>query len=410
MKIAYQGYDITGKAVAGMIDSPGAAEAAEQLRRQGVFVTAAQEHLHSPRAALGPGRAKASGVKGRPRDLVAFFRQLSILISTHTPLVQSLDAIERQIPEGDWRGVVADLRRRVEEGSTLAAAMEAHSARFDAICRSMVSAGESGGRLDVMLRGLSEMTRQQYHVRRTIVGAMVYPCVLIAVSMGVLVITLFFVLPQFQGLFDTLNAPLPPTTKFLVAISAAGKAYWWAVLLALGALGSLGAWAFASPPARRAVDHALVHAPRIGPIMRCFATARIARILGVLLDARIPMLEAIQLARQGTSNACYTTLLENAESAVSRGESLADILSHSGLVVPSICEALSSGERSGQLGAVLVQVADFLDEDNEVLVKSLMSIIEPIILTFLGLIIGFVAVSMFLPLFDLTSLGGPESS
>lgn len=407
MKLAYEGYDLAGKLVAGLVEAAGIPEASEQLRKQGVFVTALNESVGAPQLESQTSASRGRGGR-RPKDLVSFFRQLSILVGTHTPLVQSLAAIERQTPAGDWRGVIEDLRRRVEEGAALSAAMEAHSGKFDAICRSMVAAGESGGRLDVMLRGLSALTRQQYHVRRSIIGAMVYPVVLISVSLGVLIVTLFFVLPQFQGLFDTLQAPLPPTTKFLIGISAVGKSYWWAILAGVAALVMLCVSGFRSPSARRAIDRALVDAPRIGPIMRAFATARIARILGVLLDARIPMLDAVRLARQGTSNTCYADLLDRADHAISRGESLADILAHSGLVVPSICEALSSGERSGQLGPVLVQVADFLDEDNEVLVKSLMSIIEPVILTFLGVIIGFVAVSMFLPLFDLTTLGGPE--
>lgn len=405
MKLSYAGYDLAGKEVAGLIEAPGVAEASEQLRKQGVFVTAVSERAAAG-APLGASRTGSTRRGRRPRDLVAFFRQLSILVGTHTPLVQALAAIERQTPEGAWRTTIEDLRRRVEEGSSLSDAMAAHEGKFDAICRSMVAAGESGGRLDIMLRGLSAMTRQQYHVRRSIIGAMVYPVVLVGVSLGVLVITLFFVLPQFEGLFQTLQAPLPPTTKLLIAISTTTKAYWWAALLAVAGGVGLALWMLAAPGPRRAVDRFLVGAPRLGPIMRSFATARIARILGVLLDARIPMLDAVKLAREGTSNSCYAELLDRAESAISRGESLADVLSHSGLVVSSICEALSSGERSGQLGPVLVQVADFLDEDNEVLVKSLMSVIEPVILSLLGVIIGFVAVSMFLPLFDLTSLGG----
>jgi type II secretory pathway component PulF len=409
MKLAYEGYDLSGRPVAGLIEAPGTPEASEQLRKQGLFVTELTESV-SPGAVQAASRPQGSRRGRRPKDLVAFFRQLSILVGTHTPLVQALAAIERQTPEGPWRATIEDLRRRVEEGASLSSAMEAHAGKFDAICRSMVAAGESGGRLDVMLRGLSAMTRQQYHVRRSIIGAMIYPIVLVGVSLGVLVVTLFFVLPQFEGLFQTLGAPLPPTTAMLIDISNLGRSYWWAVL-ALVAGAVVGAcWIARAPGPRRAFDAALVNAPRIGPIMRAFATARIARILGVLLEARIPMLDAVRLAKEGTSNACYAQLLDRAESAISRGESLADILAHSGLVVSSICEALSSGERSGQLGPVLVQVADFLDEDNEVLIKSLMSIIEPVILTFLGLIIGFVAVSMFLPLFDLTSLSGEGAS
>jgi len=407
MKVAYEGFDLAGKPVSGCVDVAALADAAEQLRRQGVLATRMLEREDGQRRSETTNPTPRSGRKPRPRDLVAFFRQLSILIATHTPLVQALEAIERQTPASAWRDVIVDMRRRVEEGSTLAAAMEVHGTHFDAIAQSMIAAGESGGKMDVMLQGLANLTRQQYHVRRAIVGAMVYPLVLIVVSLGVLVVTLFFVLPQFQGLFETLQAPLPPTTKALITIAGALKAYWWAVLGGVGALVALSLWTRRTPTGKAALDRALVRAPRIGPMLRSFATARIARILGVLLGARIPMMDALGLVRRGTPNTCYRELLEGAETAVSRGESLADVLSRSGLVVPSICEALSSGERSGDIGGVLVQVAAFLDEDNELVVKSLMSIIEPVILTLLGLIIGFVAVSMFLPLFDLTSLGGP---
>lgn len=408
MKLAYEGYDMAGKPAAGFVEAAGVAEAAEHLRRQGLFVTSVREQS-AVTADPVPGAPRARRTGARSRDMVAFFRQLSILVGTHTPLVQALDAIERQTPDGPWRSVVADLRRRVEEGAALSAAMEAHASRFDAICRSMVAAGESGGRLDIMLRGLAEMVRQQYHVRRSVLGAMVYPAVLIVVSLCVLLVTLFFVLPQFRGLFDTLQVPLPPTTALLMSTSDWCASHWWAVIALAIAVATAPVIALRSPPVRECLDRILVVAPRIGPIVRAFATARIARVMGVLLDARIPMLDAVRLARQGCSNSCYARLLDRAESAITRGESLADTLSHSGLVVPSICEALASGERSGELGPVLLQVASFLDEDNEVLIKALMSIIEPIILTFLGVIIGFVAVSMFLPLFDIATLGGQAS-
>jgi type II secretory pathway component PulF len=407
MKVVYEGFDLAGKPVTGCLDVAAVAEAPEQLRRQGVLATKVRERDAQAGPAQAPVSVARTGRRGSGRDLVSFFRQLSILTATHTPLVQALEAIERQTAPGEWRSVIVDMRTRVEEGSTLAAAMEAHADRFDAVARSMVAAGESGGRMDVMLQGVANLVRQQYQVRRAVVGALVYPVVLIAVSLGVLMVTLFFVLPQFQQLFDTLHAPLPPTTKALIVIATTAKANWWLLLAGIGAVVGAGMWGWRSPAARAALDHALVRAPKIGPMLRSFATARIARVLGVLLGARIPMLDAIQLVRRGTSNACYARLLEDAENAVSRGESLADVLARSGLVVPSICEALSSGERSGDVGGVLVQIAAFLDEDNETVVKSLMSILEPLILSLLGVIIGFVAISMFLPLFDLTALGGP---
>lgn len=410
MKVVYEGFDLAGKKVSGSVEVAAVADAADQLRRQGVVATRVRESGGGGAGGSGAtasAPARRTGGKAKPKDLVAFFRQLSILIATHTPMVQALESIERQTPAGPWLDVIINLRKRVEEGATFAQAMEAHSGYFDAVSRSMIAAGESGGKMDVMLQGLANLTRQQYHVRRALVGAMVYPVALIGVSIAALFVTLFFVLPQFEKLFETLQAPLPPTTKALITVAGAAKHYWWAVILGMGGLVTLGVYAKNSASFRAKLDEVLVNAPRIGPIVRCFATARIARILGVLLGAKIPMLDALQLVRQGTSNACYSRMIEEAENAVSRGESLAEVLSRSGLVVPSICEALSSGERSGDIGGVLVQVAAFLDEDNETVVKSLMSIVEPVILSGLGVMIGFVAISMFLPLFDLTALGGP---
>src|SRR5262249_8430981 len=161
--------------------------------------------------------------------------------------------------------------------------------------------------------------------------------------------------------------PMPPTTKMLMYVSDVLTTYWWAAII-LGAVAvATGVWWKASPSGRRFIDTVIVRAPRLGPIVRSFATARIIRILGVLLEAKIPSLDAIRPARQGTPNACYADLPDNAENAVPRGEGLADILAGSPLVVASVTEALHSGERSGQLGPVLVEVAQFLDEDNEVL-------------------------------------------
>lgn len=408
MKLAYQGFNLAGKPVSGTLECAGVAEASEQLRREGVFPTELVE-AGAARGFSRGGTEKVKGERGSLRDLVSFCRQLAILVSAHTPLVQALGAVERQSGAGPWRATIADLRKRVEEGSSLAAAMEAHSGAFDAISRSMVAAGESSGKLELMLRGLAGMTRQQLHVRRSVVGALVYPAVLIVTSLVVLAIMLLFVLPQFQGLFETLNAPIPPTTQLLMDFANLLRGYWWAAGAVIGCLGMAAFWWRAAPPVRRVIDRSLVRTPRIGPIVQSFATARIARVLGVLLEARIPMLEAILLARQGTSNSCYAELLDRAGDAVTRGETLANVLASSSLIVSSVSEALHSGERSGQLGPVLVQVADFLDEDNEVLVRTLTGILEPVVLGILGIVIGFVAISMFLPLFDLTALSGGEA-
>jgi type II secretory pathway component PulF len=241
-------------------------------------------------------------------------------------------------------------------------------------------------------------------VRSAVVGAMVYPCLLILIAMGVLALMLLFVLPRFMGLFEQLDAELPPTTKVLVMLSNGLRSYWWMIPIVVGGtFFGVRTW-LNTQAGRHAVDTILLKLPMIGTIVQSFAVARITRVLGVLMAGRVPMLEALALARQTAKNVRYVALVARAEEAVTRGSTISAAFAESeDLVNPSICEAIRSGEQSGQMGALLLNIADFLDEDNEVVVKSLTSILEPLILIALGLVVGFVALSMFMPLFDLTS-------
>lgn len=404
MKFVYQAFDRAGKALTGVVDADDPAHAMELLRRQSLYVST----LERTDAAGGDDPSKRQRAAGKHLRVVAgFTRQLGVLVSTGTPVVEALGALERQATNESFRGVINQLRLKVEEGSTLAAAMEGAPRYFNAVARSLVAAGESSGQLDAMLTRLAELTRQQLRTRTALVGAMVYPCLLMVVAVGVLVTMLVFVLPRFTGLFKTLNAPLPPTTRALMAISEALTGYWYICVPALAAAVAALAWWLRSPGGRRCVDTFVLAAPKIGALTRNFATARLSRLIGVLLESRVALLDALELTRQAFSNHHYAAMLARAREEVTRGQPLSLSLSESGLVVPAVCEAVRNGERTGQVGKVLVSMADYLDEENEVVVKSLTSILEPIILIALGSVVGLVATSMFMPLFDLTSMTGP---
>ena len=311
-----------------------------------------------------------------------------------------------QLPEGAFRLVIHDIRQRIEEGAQFSDALSSHPQWFNPVCRSLIAAGESGGQLDAMLRRLASLLRQQLKVRSTVIGAMIYPSVLIVVSIIVLVAMIGFVMPRFEGLFTTLGADLPTSTRLLMNIGAFMRADWYWILGALIATGvSLRLW-LGSESGRLWRDGAVVWCPQIGKVVRSLATARITRVLGVLLEGKVPLLEALHLARDSTGNSRYGALMDRAIEAVTRGEPVSSAFLESKLVSQSVGEGIRSGERTGQLGPVLSSLADFLDEDNEVLVKSIASIIEPLILMVLGVLVGFVALSMFLPLFDLTAMAG----
>jgi type II secretory pathway component PulF len=214
---------------------------------------------------------------------------------------------------------------------------------------------------------------------------------------------LTFVLPRFAGLFVTLGSPLPPTTKMVMAVSDFLRGYWWALIgLTVGAVFGIRAW-LKTPVGRRSFDTASVRAPIVGRITRSFCTARIARLLGIQVESKVPLLDALKLTRQAAGNLLFQDLIAQAEEAATRGQSVSSAFAGSALISPAISEAMHSGEQTGQMSTLLISIADFLDEENEVIVRSLTSIIEPMILIVLGVMVGFVAVSMFLPLFDLTA-------
>jgi type IV pilus assembly protein PilC len=399
MKFVYQAIDAKGQTINDSLESATLPEAQETLRKRGMFVVEIKEagRMQSMRTGRAGGRSK------RLKNFALFCRQLFVLVSTGTPLVQSLQALERQIQDSAWRDVIGKLREAVEEGASLSHAMMDFPEYFDQVSRSLIAAGESGGNFDVMLDRLASLLKKQVSVRANIIGALVYPCLLVVVSISVLLVMLTFVLPRFADLFKTLDTALPPTTAFLMFLSHFLTQYWYIGLSGLIVAGIAGRLWFYSPNGKVVLDTVVLNFPKLGKISKNFCTARVIRLLGTLIEAKVPLIDALQLTGAATTNTHYAKLLKDAEDSVTRGESIAQAFDKPKLIDVSVCEAIRNGERSGRVGLLLLNMSEFLDEENEVIVKSLTSIIEPIILIVLGVLVGFVAISMFLPLFDLTS-------
>lgn len=401
MKLSYQAFDKTGKPTRDTIEAVDTDDAREQLRRRGFYVTQIGGSPVVPAPILGPKTSRGGSRTKRLKHLAMFAQQMYVLISSGTRVVESLEAIEQQIKDEQWRRVVVDIRKHIEQGASLAEATQLHPQYFDMVSQNLISAGEATGKLPLMLERLAKLTQGQIKVRTALAGAMVYPALLMFVAVGVLSMMLMFVLPRFSSLFETLDVPLPPTTKFLVVLSDTLRAYWWVILLALaGGMVGLKMW-FGTESGKQGIDMLMVRLPHLGKVTRNFSTARIARLLGIMLDSYMPLLDVLGLVRQAMGNMYYVKLLANAEEAVTRGESISSAFSSSDLINPSVCQVVRAGEQSGQVAPLLLNVADMMDEENNVLVKSLMSIVEPLILIILGVLVGFVALSMFMPLFDL---------
>ncbi len=402
MNLVYQAMDKSGQIVSDSIEAADAQEATEILRREGLFVTELSE-TGTKQVSSRKSSIATAGKGNQLKNVAMFTRQLSVLVATGTPLVQAIGALERQSKNENWRVVVSTIRERLEGGDSFTKALEVFPHHFDSIYRSLIEAGEFGGHLDAMLTRLAKLTQQRIRVRNIVIGAMAYPMILIVVAFSVLSIMIGFVLPRFTGLFETLDAPLPPTTLMLLSLSEMIKSYWWAMML--GAVAGGFAWLsfLRSQFGKRSIDSLVLNLPQLGVIFRNFATARMIRLLGILLESKVPLLDALNLTRDGCKNFRYSELIAESAEAVTRGENVSTVMARSNLVDPTIAEALRCGEQTGQMGSVLLTISEFLDEENEVVLKSLSSIIEPIILIVLGVLVGFVAVSMFMPLFDITA-------
>ncbi len=398
-RFAYTAYNADGKAVLGHTEAETRQEAEDHLRARGLFV----DEVREADAATSSARAAGSGRAGGLKQVAVFARQLAVLVTSGTTVVDALSALEKQLTDGPWKKTVADIRKRVEEGEPLSEAMAAYPRSFDHVTRSLIAAGESSGKLALMLDRVAALARKRYHTRSAVIGALVYPALLITVSIGVLAMMIVFVLPRFTGMFESLDATLPPSTEALIAVSEWVRGHWPWLIGGLAACAT-GAVLWARTPAGKdASDRMVIRLPFFGSIARSFATAATARLLGVLLESRVPLLEALTLTRDASNNNEYRRLLECASDAVERGENVSAVFERSGLISPAVVEAIRNGERTGNVGQILTHIANFIDEDNEVLVKSLTSILEPIILLVLGVVVAFVAISMFLPLFDLTA-------
>ena len=403
MKFTYVAYDRTGRREVDAVEARDHSDVTAILRRRGLFVS--EVHRADRVAPAGsPQQRRIRSHRKRLKNLAMFSRQLHALVATGTPVVSALSALERQAKEGPWRNAMAEIRSEVEHGASLSAGMEKHPECFDAVSRSLVAAGESSGELPAMLDRLANVTRKQLQMRSAVVGALVYPCLLLAITACVLTVLLTFVIPRFGELFKGMGIPLPPTTAALVTVGQLFSSYWWAALgLLVGGVLSIRAWLKTSS-GRRYFETVVLKLPQVGRIIQSLVTARIVRLLGVLLEGHVAILDAMDLTIQSVTNSHYLELLKRARDSVTRGESISSTFHGSDLISPSVYEALNNGEQSGQVGALLLNIADFLDDENEVVLKTLSSIIEPVILVCMGLLVGLVAVGMFMPLFDLTAM------
>ncbi len=405
MNLTYEAIDKQGRRVSDTVEAPSTREGVEQLRRQGLFVThvAAADKDVTPSSGRAGARSDLSQVRLPLTQVVLFTRQMSMLLTSGSALVPALGAIAAQLRRVEHVRMLHAIKEDLEEGLSLTDALSKYPRTFQASYCAVVAAGESSARLPQMFARLANIISRRRAMRNRLVGAMIYPLLLISLSINILCVMMFFVIPRFAGMFETLHVDLPTSTRVMMAIATTMRHYWF--LFAGFGIGIVAAAIFLLRTAggRQWLADVQIKIPVVGRLMSRLIQGQTFRILGMLLEARVGLLEALDLARGITRNRAYQALYDAMDASVTRGESISAAMETSGLVNPSMTQAVRTGEQSGRLGESITYVADVLDEENAELLAVVTKLIEPVILIGMGSVVGIVAVSLFMPLFDMTA-------
>jgi type IV pilus assembly protein PilC len=391
----YRGTNRSGGSVSGEVTATSKAELQNLLRRQQITPTKMSEkgkEFNLPTFGAGVNA----------KELAIFTRQFSVMIDAGLPLVQCLEILASQQENKTFQKVLAGTRASVEGGATLSAAMRQYPKVFDSLYVNMVEAGETGGILDTILQRLSSYIEKNVKLQRAVKSAMVYPVGVLTVAGGVIVLLLWKVVPIFATLFAGLGVDLPLPTKIVIGMSnMIGSIFGLLALIAFGAgIFGLKVW-YGTPQGRFVLDSIILKLPVLGILMRKIAVARFTRTLGTLIASGVPILEGLDITARTAGNAVVERALQQVRKSLEEGKSLTEPLKDSEVFPGMVTQMISVGEQTGAMDAMLQKIADFYEEEVDAAVKDLLTALEPVMIVFLGVVVGGVVISMYLPLFSL---------
>lgn len=401
----YEAMDSTGAEVKDTIEAGTAEEAQAKIRQMGYFVTKLAEKSKGKKKKPGARKGKKKktfsigGVSAK--KLCTFTRQLSTLQDAGLPVLRSIKILEGQSKPGPLRNTLGDVIEDIESGLPLSEAFSKHPRVFDRLYVNMIKAGEAGGALEVILQRLADFKEKAQSLKRKVQGAMVYPIVVILVAMGILVFILKFIVPKFKTIFKDFGVELPGMTKALINASDYVADYWWTLLLVPFVFWLMIKLICKFRTGRYVVHWIKLHIPVFGQIMQKVIIARTMRILGTLVASGVPILEGLIIARDTSNNAVFERAYQKVYDAIREGESIAAPLKETGVVTDMVVNMVDVGEETGDLDTMLYKIADNYDEEVDVLVEGLVSMLEPLMIVFLGLTIGFIVIALFMPLIKL---------
>lgn len=413
----YEAIDKTGKPQKGVVEAATSEEARQRIKLQGLFPTDVREQKVKKSATekdAAPVKKKKKGggfsIGGvSVKNLTTFTRQLSTLQDAGLPLLRSLQILEQQQKPGLLKGVLQGVVEEVEGGSSLSEAMAKFPRAFNPLYTKMVAAGEVGGVLDVILQRLSEFMEKAQKLKRKVVGAMIYPIAVITIAVLIVTGIMLFIIPKFQDIFKDFGVKLPGITNMLIFTSSwvAGNYPTKGAMMLPGAVYILFGLPAAivafklirkTRPGRAATDSVILYIPVLGTLVRKTSIARFTRTLGTLIAAGVPILEAVTITKETSGNYVFEKALGKVHDSIREGETFAQPLRESKTCDALVVNMIDVGEETGDLDTMLLKIADNYDEEVDVAVGSLVSLIEPLLVIFLGGIVGTIVVAMFMPL------------
>jgi type IV pilus assembly protein PilC len=408
----YEAMDHSGKEVKDTIDASTQEEAQQLIRQKGFFVTKISEKAAkrqkggkaTPKKAGGRKKKKSFTIgKISSKQLCTFTRQLSTLQDAGLPILRSLKILEGQCKPGILKNALGDVVEDIESGSTLSEALAKHPKAFDRLYCNMVKAGEAGGALEAILQRLADFKEKAQTLKRRVKGAMVYPIVVILVAVIIVGFIMYFIIPKFEAIFADFGVDLPVMTVYLIKASHLVVEYFWAVPLVPFTFWVLIKLIYRNKTGAYILDRIKLMIPVMGQIVEKSTVARTTRTLGTLVQSGVPILEALNIVRDTAGNAVFEHAFTRIYDSIREGETIAQPLREARIVDDIVVNMIDVGEETGELDVMLMKIADNYDEEVEVLVESLVSLLEPIMIVVLGGIIGFIVIALFLPLIQLIS-------
>lgn len=364
------------------------------LRSENVLPVQIDEGRESERERQSKGRVKT-------KELALFSKQFSVMLDAGLPLIQCLELLAEQQERPVFRSILSQVQEDVEAGATLAEAMKKHPKAFSNLYVNMIAAGEAGGVLDIILQRLTTFLDKEVKLKRSVISASVYPAVISLVAVIIVFVIMVWVVPVFASLFEGLGAPLPALTRFVMSVSDYAVAL-SIPIVALSVVGALGLrYFYSTTDGRFMIDGLLLKLPLIGVVLKKIAIARFSLTLSTLLTSGIPLLDALEITANTAGNSVIQRALLQVRKEVAEGKTLVDPMKKSKLFPSMVNQIINVGEQTGELDQMLEKLAAYYDEEADSAIANMMTLIEPVMIVFLGIVIGGIVISMYLPIFTL---------